>query len=95
MKGRPDWFEGFFTEAEQFARMGRDHGLLETVLGIAKRLDRGHVRVARHIYESARPQLFHLRSGGVGETDSTQVHSMLRSGRYPEDVVSRIQNLFP
>lgn len=95
MSEYPDWFYGFLEEAEQFARKGQDHGLLETALAIAREWKGGRASNARHLYESARPQLLLLRSGECGEVGSTQVRSMLASDQYPQDVRRRIASLFP
>lgn len=92
---RPDWFEGFFTEASQFAQRDQDHSLLETVLKLGQLLDRGHTKRARSLYEASRPQLFMLRTGQkhAGEIHSTQIERMLTSRRYPKDLRSAIRSL--
>lgn len=93
MSEYPDWFQGFITEAEQFALKGQDHGLLETALAIARECKKGNTDDARQIYESARPQLIRLRMGEHGEIGSTQVRSMLRSRLYPKEIRRRIAGI--
>lgn len=87
---RPDWFAGAWTDALQIAQ--RDHGPLEGLLGVARLITGGNMEEAHRIYRTGiQPHLLAQKLQPYpGETESTQLVSMIQSGMYPRDLCEEI-----
>ncbi len=91
---KPDWLYRAVNNAVPF--MKRDHGVAESLLGIAKVFEAGDEKEAKRLYDEQLAVELEVLSSDpslVGELNSTQIRKMMSRDEYPDYMKSIIKNV--